>query len=368
MSKEIYVKQLRLIKPEAKIILFVTKLDETYKGFLFANDVFNIIETERATFTSIIEMIEAKGKQVVYKNAPIYNYDMDFEQDNFNVITRKTICVFGATGAGKSYISSLIAHIISKKMKLNTLLMDMDIQNSSLDLYNNISMASGLNSLMEEIDNDNFDANIFSSNISKAHRNTKLSYLTNNVSLFDLQNKLSNKYYEKIYNEASNKYDVCVVDLPSAPFFDAVPYFLNKSDEIFFVLNPNFISVRQSIKLIDLIINVWGISKNKIHIVLNKVSSNSLGGNQVSSMLNNQEIQAQIQFDSNIEAIINGLSDFSIDDCTSSLEITRIFDDIFNNGKSTIKPKSKWNNQMLNKLFRQVANSADITKEDKVVN
>lgn len=368
MSKEIYVKQLRLVKPSAKIILFVEKLDETYKGFLYANDVFNIIESDKATFTSIIDMIDAKGKQVVYKNAPIYNYDMDFEQENFNVITRKTISVFGATGAGKSYMSSLIAHIISKKMKLNTLLIDMDVQNSSLDLYNNISAASGLNSLMEEIDNDNFDANIFSSNISKAHRNTKLSYLTNNVSLFDLQNKLSDRYYEKIYNEASNKYDVCVIDLPSAPFLDAVPYFLNKSDEIFFVLNPNFISVRQSIKLMDLIVNVWGISKSKIHVILNKVSTNSLGGNQVSSMLNNQEIQAQIRFDSNIEAVINGLSDFSIDECGSVIDITRIFDNIFNNSESNVKAKAQWNNQMISNLFKQVGSAINITNGGKNVN
>lgn len=364
MSKEIYIKQIRLIKPDSKIILFVNKLDETYKGFLFANDIFNIIESDKATFTSIIDMIEAKGKQVIYKNAPIYNFETEFEQDNFNVITRKTISVFGATGAGKSYVSSLIAHLVSKKMKLNTLLMDMDVQNSSLDLYNNINMASGLNSLMEEIDNDNFDANIFSSNISKAYRNTKLSYLTNNVSLFDLQNKLSENYYEKIYNEACNKYDVCVIDLPSAPFLDAVPYFLNKSDEIFFILNPNFISVRQSIKLMDLITNVWGIPKNKIHIILNKVSSNSLGQNQVSSMLNNQEVQAQIRFDSNIEAIINGLSDFSVDECSSALDITRIFDDIFN----TSTPKPKWNDNMLNNLFRQVSSSINMKSGGKNVN
>lgn len=355
MSKEIYAKQLRLVKPQAKIILFVDKLDETYKGFLFANDIFNIIESDKATFTSIIEMIELKGKQVVYKNAPVYNCDLDYTGDNYNVITRKTISVFGTTGAGKSYLSSLIAHIISKKMKLNTLLIDMDIQNSSLDLYNNVAMSCGLNSLMEEIDNDNFDANSFSSNISKAYRNTKLSYLTNNISLFDLQNKLSDKYYEKIYNEAYNKYDVCVIDLPSSPFLDVVPYFLNKSDEIFFILNPNFISVRQSVKLMDLLINVWGISKNKIHIVLNKVSNNSLGGNQVSSMLNNQDIQAQIRFDSNIEAIINGLSDLNMDDCASLLEITRIFDDIFKPNQTISKTHKQWNNQKLNNLFKQVS-------------
>ena len=101
-------------------------------------DIFNIIESDKATFTSIIDMIEARGKQVIYKNAPIYNFETEFEMDNFNVITRKTISVFGTTGSRKSYVSSLIAHLVSKKMKLNTLLMDMDVQNSSLDLYNNI--------------------------------------------------------------------------------------------------------------------------------------------------------------------------------------------------------------------------------------
>ena len=35
MTREIYLKQLRLIAPSTKIIVFTNALDETYKGFLF---------------------------------------------------------------------------------------------------------------------------------------------------------------------------------------------------------------------------------------------------------------------------------------------------------------------------------------------
>lgn len=237
MTKEIYLKQLRLIAPNAKIIVFTNALDETYKGFLFANEIFNIIESDSINFTDILEMIENTKGEVIYKNK---GREEEIKRP-VKVITKKLIAVFGTSGAGKSYFSSLIGNCISKRIKLNTLIIDMDTQNSALDIYNNInSYDNSLMQVMEDIDNDAFDSNSLYDSITKAKKNTKLYYLVNNTGLYEAQNKLSTMYYSRLYAESTSKFDVTVVDLPAAPFLDVVPYTLTKANDIFLCLTLIF--------------------------------------------------------------------------------------------------------------------------------
>ena len=97
--------------------------------------------------------------------------------------------------------------------------------------------------------------------------NKKLWYMTNNSSIFDIQNKYTNKYYEKIYNSVNLRYDYTIIDLPSSPFLDVVSYTLLNATDIFFVLNPNYISIRQGIKYLELITKLWDIPKSKIKMI-----------------------------------------------------------------------------------------------------
>ena len=133
MTKEIYIKQLRMIAPESKIIVFTNSLNEEYKGFLFANDIFDIIESDSISFLETLSIIDNKEGQVIYKNRE------NKSNKSVNVISKKLVAVFGTSGAGKSYFSSALSQIISKKIKLNTLLLDMDVLNSAIDIYNNIN-------------------------------------------------------------------------------------------------------------------------------------------------------------------------------------------------------------------------------------
>lgn len=304
MTKEIYMKQLRLIAPEAKIIVFTGNLDETYKGFLFANDIFNIIESDEISFLEVLSMIDNTKGQVVYKNKG--------EDDNksVNVISKKLIAVFGTSGAGKSYFSSALSQIISKKLKLNTLLLDMDILNSATDIYNNINAYdNSLLKVMEDIDNDCFDSNSLYDSITQTRKNSRLSYLINNSGLYEAQNKISIEYYLKIYKESIEKFDITVVDLPSTPYIDVVPYTLTRASEIFFVINPNFVSIRQALKYLELMVDVWGVSKNNIHIVVNKKRKSSLDKAQVEMLLRGYSVFMEIEDSEIVEEVVNGVKE-----------------------------------------------------------
>ncbi len=299
-----YVKQIKLVKPDAKIIYIVSNLDNEKKKFLFANEIFNILEEKSLSLENIIECIDEDNKVIYkYSNDVLNEEAIDY---NTNVITKKIISIYGTSGAGKSYVSSIISKNIAQDLNINVTLLDMDLQNPSIDIYNNLEVNNnGINEMVDDVDKKIE----ISSNIEKYmindKNNKKLWYITNNTTIFDIQNKLSNKYYNKIYNSVSEKSDYTVIDLPSSPFLDVVPYTLSVSDYIFFVVNANYVSIRQAKKYLDLITKLWGISKDCIKIIINKVNKNSLTLTQIKSLFNSYEIVLEIPYIQNVELNVN---------------------------------------------------------------
>lgn len=314
MTKEEYITSLRSINRNMKIILCVEELDEIYKGFLFSYSIFDIIEGKEASFGDILSMIDATKNTIILKGNDNVVREEIKNENKFNVLTKQKICVFGTSGSGKSYIASVLAQITSRKLKLNTLLVDMDVQNAAIDIYNNLSSSgNNLQYVMEEIDRGSFNSQMLNELISKEKkRNGKLSFITNNMGIYECQNKLSEEYYSKLYSETENEYDVIILDMPSAPFLDVVPYSLTKADKIFFVINPNFISMRQATKYLDLLTNIWKIPKERICIVVNRSKKESLSLKQIAAILEGYNICLNVDEDVRLEGIINGMGEFNI--------------------------------------------------------
>lgn len=346
MTKEIYVKQIRLISPSIKIVLITKELTIEYKSFLFSQEVFNIIESDEASFEKIFNMIESKEKQVIYK------YNQNIIKENFdkdiNIVTKQTIAVFGTSGAGKSYITSLLGQVFSKKIRLNTLVVDMDIQNSALDIYNNLdARVDILDSVMEDINKDNFIPGYISNVSIKSKNNTKLAFITNNLGIYECQNKININHYEKIYKDILNNYDITIFDLPATPFLDAVSYIIGKVNKVFFVVNPNFISMRQAVKYLDMLENVWKIKKENIYIVINKVTEESLTDRQIMSILREHKIIMKINYLKEVEQIINGIQDININNVDKIENMYKIFG-------LDIEEKSLETTNIYNKLAKKI--------------
>lgn len=332
LSKEDYVRELRHTNSNMKIILCVEKLDESYRGFLFAHNIFDVIEGAEASFSDMLDMIESVKTTIVLKNNNTVVKEDVNKSNKINIMTKQKICVFGTSGAGKSYIASVLGQITSRKLKLNTLLVDMDIQNAAIDIYNNLnSSGNNLQYVMEEIDRGSFNSQMLNDIISKEKKkNGKLSFITNNMGIYECQNKLSEEYYSKLYSETENEYDVLILDMPSAPFLDVVPYSLTKADRIFFVINPNFISMRQATKYLDLLTNIWKIPKEKICIVVNRVKKESLSLKQIASILDGYDICLKVDEDVKLEGIINGMGELNtsnVDKVDKVAEVLGLFVD-----------------------------------------
>lgn len=303
LTNKLYIKQLKLANPEMKIILLTEILTDEYKSFLFANEIFNVIEGNAVDLQKLIECIENEDK-IIYKE----NKHNVIIKDKYKFVKKQIISIYGTSGSGKSYIATQIISALNSKKEYKICMLDMDIQNSSIDIYKNLTGAGDvLNDIVNCIDRKVDLNNEISKIVYKDCDNKNLSYITNNTSLYDCQNKLSSEYYKNIFNALTIQNDYIIIDLPNSPFIDIVRDSMEVSNKIFFVVNPNYISLRQSIKYLDLIVKIWSFPKVNIEIIVNKTQKDSLSKEQVESFLEGYKVVFYFEYDNGIEGVINGI-------------------------------------------------------------
>lgn len=311
---------IRSISGRVRVIVIVNKLDEEKRRFLFSYGIFDIIEGNVVDIEKIKELIESK-QRIIYKKDIQDNVNCTYNVSKNIIIPKETISIYGTSGAGKSFISTIISKKLSEILNINIALLDMDIQNPSIDILANIQGESNmLSKIVDSVDKRDEILDVVKDYLIKDKSNKNLSYLTSNVSLYECQNKLSNKYYEKIYSSVFKNYDYMLIDLPSSPFLDVVPYSLLASTKIFFILNANYISIRQAIKYLDLINKLLNIPKEKIAIIVNKYKKSSLDISQIQSLIPDYNIVATINYSDQVESYING----EINDININFNINKI--------------------------------------------
>lgn len=189
----------------------------------------------------------------------------------------KIISVFGTSGAGKSYIAN--KYFFEKPMDF---LLDLDTQNS-------------VSAIMNEANKENNIMNLDYNNISK------LNLISSNIEIDDYENNIKidiERILEKIEGNI-------IIDLPNCIYLDEVYESIKRSDNIYFIINPNFLSIRQSIKYLNVIKNIWNIDDSYVKIIVNKITLNSLSKNIIKDIYSRYEVIDYIKYNRNIEKMIN---------------------------------------------------------------
>ncbi len=322
MNKKIYIKKIKDINSNNKVILIVDKLTKEYKEFLFAHEIFNIIEGESIDIKNICSLVDNDNK-VIYVAPSNNTYLTENIKVRNNCIKPYLIAIYGTNGAGKSTISSIIAKNISKIINKKLVLVDMNFQNPSIDIINNVYCSNDL--ILEIIDkykNEKNNIKLLEDNLIKDSKYSNLYYLTNISNINTNIKGISKDYYKRIYKDIKQMASYTIVDLPSDSFLDIVPYTLNISDLIVFVINPNYISLRQACKLLNILESIWHINKSKICIIINKFTDESLDKNQIKSIFKKYEIIGNIRYLNILEEYLNGAkSDINI-----NLNLNRLYD------------------------------------------
>ena len=293
ISYKEYILSLKKLSNKSKIVIILNKLNIDDRKFLYANEIFNIIEGNEIDIDVIYNQIETQDK-VVYKTI--------YKKPNENN-TRRSIAVLGTNGAGKSFVSYLIENIIAKYTKKDVALISMDSKNSCQEILGNINCIDYETSeYINEISKNEENVEKYV-NQSNYYKNLWYIISKNNYN----QKNNNNINIKKFIENLENKYNYVVFDTSTCYLNTDVSQLIDWVDEIIFVINPNYISLKQAKFLLDFLSNSLNVKNNKIKIVVNKIGEFSLDIRQIKSILKLDNKIMNIKYLKMLEGYINGI-------------------------------------------------------------
>ena len=293
ISYKEYILSLKNLSNKSKIVIIVNKLNIDDRKFLYANEIFNIIEGNEIDIDVIYNQIETEDK-VVYKTI--------YKQPNENN-TKRSIAVLGTNGAGKSFVSYLIANSIAKYTKKDVALISMDSKNSCQEILGNINCIDYETSeYINEISKNEENVEKYV-NQSNYYKNLWYIISKNNYN----QKNNNNINIKKFIENLENKYNYVVFDTSTCYLNTDVSQLIDWVDEIIFVINPNYISLKQAKFLLDFLSNSLNVKNNKIKVVVNKIGEFSLDIRQIKSILKLDNKIMNIKYLKMVEGYINGI-------------------------------------------------------------
>lgn len=293
ISYKEYILNLKKLSNKSKIVIILNKLNIDDRKFLYANEIFNIIEGNEIDIDVIYNQIETEDK-VVYKTI--------YKKPNENN-TRRSIAVLGTNGAGKSFVSYLIANSIAKYTKKDVALISMDSKNSCQEILGNINCIDYETSeYINEISKNEENVEKYV-NQSNYYKNLWYIISKNNYN----QKNNNNINIKKFIENLENKYNYVVFDTSTCYLNTDVSQLIDWVDEIIFVINPNYISLKQAKFLLDFLSNSLNVKNNKIKIVVNKIGEFSLDIRQIKSILKLDNKIMNIKYLKMVEGYINGI-------------------------------------------------------------
>lgn len=293
ISYKEYILSLKKLSNKSKIVIILNKLNIDDRKFLYANEIFNIIEGNEIDIDVIYNQIETEDK-VVYKTI--------YKKTNENN-TRRSIAVLGTNGAGKSFVSYLIANSIAKYTKKDVALVSMDSKNSCQEILGNINCIDYETSeYINEISKNEENVEKYV-NQSNYYKNLWYIISKNNYN----QKNNNNINIKKFIENLENKYNYVVFDTSTCYLNTDVSQLIDWVDEIIFVINPNYISLKQAKFLLDFLSNSLNAKNNKIKIVVNKIGEFSLDIRQIKSILKLDNKIMNIKYLKMLEGYINGI-------------------------------------------------------------
>ncbi len=291
ITKSEYIEKLSNIKNN-KIIILIDKLDKENKKLLFANEIFNIIEGNEIDIDLLYKSIDDKNKNIVYKT--VY-------RDKKQKVKNK-IAILGSNGSGKSFISSFVANTIAKYTTNKVILVSLDFKTPSIDIMNNVK---GVNSICEYLNQEGCNKDNIYKYIINDNKYNNLSYV--NIKIKPDCYNLEDVYFDNMIKDLNEKFDYIILDIPDITLCNSLCKLVKLSDEILFVINPNYINLRQSKEYLKFMYKSINLSEKNINLVINKEDIYSLDKKYINAILKNSYNMISIKYFKYINAYINGM-------------------------------------------------------------
>lgn len=284
----------------ARVILIVENISEEDKNILVSKGIFDILKDQEIEIEDVIDAIDrempinikaqieketAKIKEAL-KNESKPNNVTDISTIVSKVQKQEIISVFGTNGAGKSTIAANLVKNFSKVTKAKILLIDFDTINGNLDeilklpkIPDNIEIAfdedkkCGLNYAADLYLKNKLDPNVLDEIVVNGE---DFDFMSGNTSLHYCQNVLNEDFYNYLIKCAKEKYDFIFLDLSSNIFVDSTKWALKESSKVLFVTENTNVCLKKSIQLVDTVVKVWNVYKEKLFLVINRYISSGI--------------------------------------------------------------------------------------------
>ena len=327
------INKIRKINEKIEIIIILKEKNEKTKNHLISIGIFNIFYNNEITIEELIKIIKEKNnikkeneineeikklKKIILENNKKLNDEKreenkikkiiceKFSKINnnklINIIKKskkqiknknenKVISIAGASGVGKSVFASILTKIINNK---KIILIDFDIFNESLNTN------FGTKKYPKKAKKN--EKNIFKL-IIKLNKNVDLLFVTD--LLFNNELKTEKNKIKNILEELSKKYDLIIIDTTSECFFDYTKEIFENSNLIIFLTEPNLLQLKKTKKLLEIYINKWKINKEKINIIINKKSINSIDNKILKILFSDFKILGELTLNNKYDLLIN---------------------------------------------------------------
>ncbi|GAB3100833.1 AAA family ATPase [Aestuariicella hydrocarbonica] len=179
-------------------------------------------------------------------------------------------CINAKGGCGSTFIASNIAHIMASASKLNTVVMDLDLQFGTLCHYLNLEPKRGL---VEAINNiDSLDEIALQAYLLKHHSGLKV--LETNPLGIALAEDIPESKLGQLMDLLLACHDTVVVDLPRQ--IDLLTStVLERSDHILLTVQQDISALRDAVRLISILRQDLGIANEHINVVVNRYNKRS---------------------------------------------------------------------------------------------
>lgn len=325
-SKYALVKKIREINKKIKIIIILEEEDEKFEKYLLENDIEDFLSNGEFYFEDIISKIDMYKEQRIKDEQKIMLEKevkkMSSERGLITLNSQNVFAVSGNSGCGKSMFTYLYSTYLAKK-GLRVLVIDFDTEKGDINLFFNLpatpkdvdydlpkDKSSSLNFLVDMIDKGTFSEYNFDRCTIKKDKLTDLYVITGNTSLNVCLNTLTSVYYEKILEMAKVKFDVIFLDTSSSLFLDSTQFSFCNATEVFYLVEPNRLSIERTKRTLGDICSNWNIDNEKIKVVVNKYKKASIEKDLVKRLLRDYQVIGFLPFNEEIERVfIDALPD-----------------------------------------------------------
>lgn len=302
-----------------EIILFLEKEDEILEKKLRSKGIQNIFYHNQFGTSELIEKIEeekkvkkeieeiteliSKQKKVnkitneIKKISRVKEYIKELiEKINLNKINNKKeqnkiISILGSSGIGKSIFTSILGLQLSKQNK-KVLILDFDILNPSIKTIFGI-----------EKNNKKIDEKNLKNLIIKINKNLHVIYGIE--ILFGGKEKITFSKIQEIINSLKENYNIILIDTSSECYFQINRKLIKSSNNTLFLAEGNFISIQKSQNLLNIYNKEWEIEKEKINIIYNRFTENSIDIEIFKRLFLDYKVIGKIELNKDYNTIIN---------------------------------------------------------------